>query len=213
MSKNQVLTSDTIKEGKTIDIAAHYNDYVLAQKAAGGDMQAFEQIYWQQHRCIYGICLRMTKNTAEAEDITQQIFVQLLRKIKGFRGDSALKTWLYRMTVNHTLMYFRQNKLRKEEITEDGELPEGNVLYEKKPKTERVIDNILLNRAIAKLPDGYRKTLILYDVYGYEHEEIAQILGCAVGTSKSQLYKARRKLRKILTTKIFVKNQNLQEIN
>ena len=206
MTKNQALTLDAMEEGKPIGISAHAGDYALAQKAANDDKQAFEQIYWRHHRYVFNICLRMTKNTAEAEDVTQQVFIQLFRKIRGFRGEAAFRTWLHRMTVNHVLMHFRQNKSRRDQITINGELLEGAILDEKKPRTERVMENILLSRAIAKLPDGYRKTLILFDIYGYEHEEIAQMLGCAVGTSKSQLYKARQKLRKLLTAKSFVGN-------
>ena len=100
------------------------SDYELAQKAADGDVAAFEQIYWQHHRRVFSVCVRMTKNVTEAEDVTQQVFLLLFRKIGSFRGDSAFSTWLHRMTVNTTLMHFRKNKTIKESTTEDGELPE-----------------------------------------------------------------------------------------
>ncbi len=178
---------------------AELSDFELAQKAAAGDVAAFEQIYWQHHRRVYSICLRMTKNVAEAEDVTQKVFLQLFRKIGSFRGDSKFSTWLHRMTVNTTLMHFRKNKTIKESTTNDGELPEVIHTGDKKHNKPYVVDNIALTRAISQLPNGYRKVFILHDIQGYEHQEVAKILGCASGTSKSQLYKARRKLRKLMT--------------
>ena len=187
-------------------------EYELAQRAAGGDTKAFEEIYWKHHRRVYGVCLRMTKNTAEAEDVTQQIFLNLFRKIGSFRGESAFSTWLHRMTVNQMLMHFRSAKIRKEETTEDGELPESAFARSLKPnEANQVIDRFQLNEAIEKLPDGYRKIFILHDVQGFEHEEIASMLNCAAGTSKSQLFKARRKLRRLLETKAKFSKQNLRE--
>ncbi len=176
------------------------SDYELAQKAAAGDAAAFEQIYWRHHRRVFGICLRMTKNEAEAEDVTQQVFINLFKKIGSFRGDSAFTTWLHRITVNQMLMRLRSNKSRREEITETGELPEinykGSATF---GNANQIISRLQLNEAIAKLADGYRKVLILHDIEGFEHEEIAQMLGCASGTSKSQLHKARNVLRRLLT--------------
>lgn len=175
------------------------SDFELAQKAADGDAAAFEQIYWQHHRRVFNICLRMTKNVAEAEDVTQQVFLLLFRKIGSFRGDSAFSTWLHRMTVNTTLMHFRKNKTIKESTTNDGELPEGIYSGGRKHSKTHFVDSIALTRAIGELPNGYRKVFVLHDIQGYEHKEIAQMLGCAAGTSKSQLFKARRKLHKLMT--------------
>lgn len=180
--------------------SARLLEYKLAQKAAKGDIQAFEQIYWQYHRRVFGVCFQMTKDADEAEDATQKVFLQLFRKIDSFRGESAFSTWLHRLTVNQVLMHFRTDKARKERTTEDGELPEGSLFHKDNQGVHQVINRLALNKAIAKLPDGYRKVVILHDIQGYEHEEIAQILGCASGTSKSQLFKARQKLRKLLTT-------------
>ena len=174
-------------------------DYELAQKAAAGDVDAFERIYWQHHRRVFGICLRMTKNTTEAEDVTQQVFLNLFKKIGSFRGDSAFTTWLHRITVNQMLMHLRSNRSRKEDITETGELPENNYrVLEKSGSANQIVHRLQLNEAIAKLADGYRKVLVLHDIEGFEHEEIAKILGCASGTSKSQLHKARRVLQRLL---------------
>ncbi len=190
--------------------AARRAEYDLAQKAGTGDVEAFEQIYWLHHRRVFGICVRMTKNTAEAEDVTQQVFLQLFRKIGSFRGSSAFSTWLHRMTVNQVLMHFRANKSRLEQTTEDGELPESNfVLNKKSGDANQIIDTFQLNQAIAQLPDGYRKVLILHDIQGFEHNEIAEMLGCAAGTSKSQLFKARRKLRGMLAYEKNLPNQAL----
>lgn len=187
------------------------SDFDLAQKAAGGDVAAFEQIYWRHHRRIYSICLRMTKNAAEAEDVTQNVFLLLFRKIGSFRGESAFSTWLHRMTVNTTLMHFRKNKTIKEAPTDDGELPEG--LYSGSEKTGKTqfADRIALTHAISELPEGYRKVFVLHDIQGYEHQEIARILGCADGTSKSQLYKARRKLQTLLSAENKFPTQILSE--
>lgn len=187
------------------------SDYELAQKAADGDVAAFEQLYWQHHRRVFSVCLRMTKNVAEAEDVTQQVFLLLFRKIGSFRGDSAFSTWLHRMTVNTVLMHFRKIRRTKESVTEDGELPERIYSGNKRHSKTNFVDSIALTRAINELPDGYRKVFILHDIQGYEHKEIAQILGCADGTSKSQLYKARRKLQKLMTAENKFPMQKLRE--
>jgi RNA polymerase sigma-70 factor (ECF subfamily) len=173
-------------------------DYELAQRAAAGDAAAFEQLYRQHHRRVYSLCLRMMQNEAEAEDLTQEVFVQLLRKAGMFRGDSAFTTWLHRLTVNQVLMYFRKKGVRLERTTEDGEMPEQVVKGTENMARMPVVDRIALDRAVAKLPPGYRAVFLLHDVEGYEHEEIAKALGIAAGTSKSQLHKARMKLRNIL---------------
>lgn len=184
----------------TASEAARAADFELAQKAAGGDVGAFEQIYWKHHRRVFGICLRMTKDVYEAEDVTQQVFLNLFQKIGSFRGDSAFSTWLHRITVNQMLMHLRTSKLRREELTEDGEMPEVSSTPLTKPSNpNQIINRLHLNEAIAKLADGYRKVLILHDIEGFEHDEIAEMLGCASGTSKSQLHKARRVLRRLLS--------------
>lgn len=173
-------------------------DPILARKAADGDMQAFEELYRRHNRRVYSLCLRMTQNTTEAEDLAQEAFIQLLRKIGSFRGDSAFTTWLHRLTVNQVLMHFRKRKTRDEKTTEDGETPDQVVLGTENPMRMPVIDRIALDKAIAQLPPGYRAVFILHDVEGHEHTEIGRMLGCSVGTSKSQLHKARMKLRRLL---------------
>ena len=173
-------------------------DYALAQAAASGDMPAFEALYERHHRRVYSLCLRMTGNTAEAEDLAQEAFIQLYRKIGSFRGESAFTTWLHRLTVNQVLMHFRKRGVRFEQTTDDGDVPVQVVQGTENPASMPVVDRIALDRAISQLPPGYRTVFILHDIEGHEHEEIARMLGCSVGTSKSQLHKARMKLRGLL---------------
>lgn len=198
--KNEISGINSTTETAAEAEAARAADFDLAQRAAAGDVDAFEQIYWRHHRRVFGLCLRMIKNVHEAEDVTQQIFLNLFQKIGSFRGDSAFSTWLHRITVNQMLMHIRTNKIRKEDVTEDGELPEVSFIpLAKLGNPNQIVSRLHLNEAIAKLAEGYRKVLILHDIEGYEHDEIAEMLGCASGTSKSQLFKARRVLRGLLT--------------
>jgi RNA polymerase sigma-70 factor, ECF subfamily len=163
-----------------------------------GGLPPFEELFKLHHRRVYAVCLRMTGNVAEAEDLTQEVFVQVFRKLDTFRGESAFTTWLHRLTVNHVLMHFRKNRSRKEQLTEDGELPEHVLKGQKVLTSFPILDRLVLDEAIVKLAPGYRAVFILHDVEGLQHLEIANILGCSVGTSKSQLHKARMKLRRLL---------------
>jgi RNA polymerase sigma-70 factor (ECF subfamily) len=174
------------------------SDHALAVAAGQGDMSAFEQIYARHNRRVYSICLRMTQNAAEAEDLAQEAFIQLFRKIGSFRGESAFTTWLHRLTVNQCLMHFRKRSVKLERTTEEGETPVQIVRGTENPNAMPVLDRIALDKALTQLPPGYRTVFLLHDVEGHEHEEISKILGVAVGTSKSQLHKARMKLRKLL---------------
>ena len=185
---------------KAVDIAKA-TDFELAQLASGGDMTAFEEVYRRHHRRVYSICLRMLQNTSEAEDLTQDVFIQLYRKIGIFRGDSDFTTWLHRMTVNQVLMNFRKRTVKFEKTTEEGDTPEQIVAGTAHPEKMRIVDKIALDNAIEQLPAGYKNVFVLHDVEGFEHEEVARILGCSVGTSKSQLHKARLKLQKLLKKK------------
>ena len=174
------------------------SDLALAIAAGKGDMAAFEKLYERHNRRVYSLCLRMTQNAAEAEDLAQEAFIQLFRKIGSFRGDSAFTTWLHRLTVNQCLMHFRKRSVKLERTTEEGETPVQVVTGTENPNAMPVMDRIALDNALTQLPPGYRTVFVLHDVEGHEHEEIAKMLGVAVGTSKSQLHKARMKLRKIL---------------
>jgi len=162
-------------------------------------MEKFEEIYHLHHKRVYSICFRMLQNAADAEDLTQQVFIQLFRKLHTFRGESSFTTWLHRMTVNQVLMHFRRRVVKTEKTTDDGSTPVRIVSGTENPSRPALIDRIALNHAIGQLPAGYRLVFILHDVEGFEHEQIGKMLGCAVGTSKSQLYKARQRLRELLT--------------
>jgi RNA polymerase sigma-70 factor, ECF subfamily len=184
-------------------ITSAASDYELAQASASGDMAAFEALYERHHRRVYSLCLRMLANPTEAEDLAQEVFVQLFRKIGSFRGESAFTTWLHRMTVNQVLMHFRKRGVRLEQTTEEGdELTDVVQAGTERPQAMPVVDRIALDAAIAQLPPGYRSAFVLHDIEGYEHEEVARLLGCSVGTSKSQLHKARMKLRALLNKKV-----------
>jgi RNA polymerase sigma-70 factor, ECF subfamily len=172
-----------------------------AQRAAAGDMDAFEKVYRRYNQRVYSHCLRMVRNPTDAEDLTQEVFIQLFRKINTFRGDSSFTTWLHRLTVNQVLMHLRKPIVKTEKTTEDGATPIRIVRGTENPSRMAQIDRIALDHAIAQLPPGYRVVFILHDIEGYEHEEIGKILGCAVGTSKSQLHKARLRLRQFLTAR------------
>jgi len=140
----------------------------------------------------------MTNSQTEAEDLTQEVFIQLFRKVGSFRGDSAFSTWLHRLTVNQVLMYFRRRSVKNEKVSDDGEMPEQMVHGSANPNRMQVVDRIAIKNAVAQLPNGYRSVFMLHDVEGYEHEEVARRLGISIGTSKSQLHKARLKLRMLL---------------
>lgn len=177
------------------------SDYALAQRSARGDMEAFDILYERHHRRVYSLCLRMTQNVQEAEDLTQDAFIQLYRKIGSFRGDSAFTTWLHRLTVNQVLMHFRKRSVKMEKTSEEGDPPVQIVMGTENHRMMPVIDRIALDNAIRQLPPGYKSVFVLHDIEGHEHEQVARLLGCSVGTSKSQLHKARMKLRRLLTQK------------
>jgi len=182
------------------DIAA---DLELAHRISLGNMEAFEELYAQYYRRIFALCYRMTRSQYEAEDLTHDIFVHVYKKIQSFRGQSALMTWLHRVTVNQVLMHFRRKNARPKEVSSDTELDS----HFSAVSTDATVSNgparIELETAIAALPPGYRLVLLLHDVEGYEHGEISSIAGISVGTSKSQLHKARRKLRKLINRDTF----------
>ena len=173
------------------------------ERAKQGDAGAFEALYYLHKRRVYSLCLRMTANTAAAEDLTQEAFLQLFRKIGTFRGESAFSTWLHRMAVNVVLMQLRKKGLPVVSLEETLESEEE--APRKEPGAEDVnlagsIDRLRLEHAIGLLPPGYRMIFLLHDIEGYEHNEIAGIVGCSIGNSKSQLHKARMKLRDLLKT-------------
>jgi RNA polymerase sigma-70 factor (ECF subfamily) len=174
----------------------------LIERAKLGDAEAFQALYDKHKRRVYSLCLRMTANTAEAEDLAQEAFLQLFRKIATFRGESAFSTWLHRLSVNVVLMHLRKKSLPVVSLEETTQGTE-----EDSPKRDfgaddialaGSIDRMQLQRAVDDLPPGYRTIFVLHDIEGYEHNEIAKIAGCSIGNSKSQLHKARMKLRDLL---------------
>ena len=173
-------------------------------RAQAGDHHAFEQLYSLHKRRIYSLCLRMVGNIAEAEDLTQEAFLQLHRKIATFRGDSAFSTWLHRLAINVVLMQLRRKGLPVISLDEAMEpAPEerpGRSFGAPDLTLSGAIDRLALQRAIDDLPAGYRLIFVLHDIEGYEHNEIASMLDCSFGNSKSQLHKARLKLRDALRT-------------
>jgi len=177
------------------------SDLDLVRRAQEGDSDAFASLFHAHKARVYSVCLRLANNTAEAEDLTQDAFVQAFRKLSMFRGDSALSTWLYRIAVNTVLMRFRKKALLQVSLDEPDNQDARSVRREYGSKDARLassVDRIALTRAIGELPGGYRTIFLLHEVEGYEHQEIAELLNCSVGNSKSQLHKARLRIRESL---------------
>jgi RNA polymerase sigma-70 factor (ECF subfamily) len=183
-------------------LAAEMSEAEAIEGAKQGDGRCFEVLYAIHKNRVFSLCLRMVGNYAEAEDLTQEAFLQLYRKIATFRGDSAFSTWLHRLAVNVILMQLRKNGLSEVSLEEALEPTEEEGAKKDFGSEDQnlggYIDRVILERAIDSLPAGYRTVFVLYDVEGYEHNEIAELLGCSMGNSKSQLYKARLRLRSLL---------------
>jgi RNA polymerase sigma-70 factor (ECF subfamily) len=176
----------------------------LIRRAQAGDREAFSSLYETHRRKVYSICLRITREPSEAEDCAQEAFLQCFLRLSTFRGDSALSTWLYRLTVNVVLMRLRANHNRPMSVelapTGDnaGEVSYLNLLPVEDLHLSGAIDRIAIGRALRRLPPGYRTIFLLHDVEGMAHSEIARKLGCTIGNSKSQLHQARLRLRRFL---------------
>jgi RNA polymerase sigma-70 factor, ECF subfamily len=182
------------------DSAALNETIHLAQQ---GDADAFEDLYRLHCRRVYALCLRMLGDPVEAEDLAQEAFLLLFRKIHTFRGESAFSSWLHRLTANVVLMGFRKKKAPTTSLDEviRGNEDENPMRWEVGAPDLRlagVFDRTNLETAIDQLPEGYKRMFLLHDVHGYEHNEIAEILDCSIGNSKSQLHKARKRLRELL---------------
>jgi RNA polymerase sigma-70 factor (ECF subfamily) len=174
----------------------------LVKRAQQGDSEAFAALFHSHKARIYSVCLRMTSNAAEAEDLTQDAFLQVFRKITSFRGDSAFSTWLHRISVNTVLMHFRKKSLSQVSLDEPYSNEDGAKVRREFGTRDAdlagCVDRIALARAMKELPPGYRTIFLLHEVEGYEHKEIAEMLGCSVGNSKSQLHKAKLRIRQLL---------------
>lgn len=183
-----------------MEMMATLTDFQLARASAAGQEWAFESLYQQHRRRVYSLCLRMLRNQEEAEDVTQEVFLQVYRKIGGFQGASAFTTWLHRLTVNKVLMHLRRKRRwQAEEPCDTEELRAASDRCARSRRDDFRIEPVDLEKAIGRLPTGYRLVFLLHDFEGYEHAEIGRLLGVSIGTAKSQLHKARRKLRQMLS--------------
>jgi len=178
--------------------SARAAELALVERCRSGDLGAFEELYRAHAGRVYSLAVRMLGNTADAEDLLQEIFLAAHRKLGSFRGDSALGTWLYRLATNQILDYIRSRAARAGQLT-DG-LEDDSVVPDAAGHRlgDRAIARIDLERALAQLPEGSRAAFVLHDVEGLEHSEVAEVLGIAEGTSKSQVHKARLRLRRLL---------------
>ena len=170
------------------------SDAGLVERAARGDVQAFEELYRANLGRVYALCLRMTGDPSVAEDLVQEAFIRAWQKLATFRGSSAFSTWLHRVTVNVALGDRRRISRREGRVSMVGE----EAINESPARATTPSDFLDLDRAIAALPDGARKVFVLHDVEGFRHAEISDLMGIAVGTSKAQLHRARKLLRKAL---------------
>jgi len=171
----------------------------LVERCRRGDLAAFDELYKAHAGKLFSVTCRMVGNPADAEDLLQEIFLSAHRKLDGFRGDSALGTWLYRLATNQCLDYLRSRAARTNQLTDALDDERGYVEQDRGGLAERSISKMDLERALAQLPDGCRAAFVLHDVQGLEHREVAEALGIAEGTSKSQVHKARLRLRVLLS--------------
>jgi len=181
------------------------NELILVRRAQRGDEEAFATLFQLHRRRVYSVCLSMTRDASEAEDLTQEAFLHVFQKVRTFRGDSAFSTWLYRLAVNTVLMKRRRHK-SPPMLSLDAPVPSDSPslrceLGNRDPNLSSTIDRISPHRAIQALPSGYRKIFGLHEVHGYQHHEIAELLHCSINTSKSQLHHAKRKMRGLLFPK------------
>jgi RNA polymerase sigma-70 factor, ECF subfamily len=187
---------------RIVMLASAMSETEAIDRAKQGDRECFEFLYKLHKRRVYSLCLRMIGDVEAAEDFTQEAFLQLYRKIATFRGESAFATWLHRLTVNIVLMHVRKRRVPEVSLEEtlvpiEDDGPQRNFGSEDQVLTGS-IDRVNLERVVESLAPGYRIIFVLHDVEGYEHQEIAEMLGCSIGTSKSQLHKARMTLRQQL---------------
>jgi RNA polymerase sigma-70 factor (ECF subfamily) len=179
--------------------APRREDLALVERCRQGDLGAFEELYKAHSGRLYSLAVRMVGNKTDAEDLLQEIFLAAHRKLETFRGESALATWLYRLGVNLCLDYLRSRAGRAMQVTDP--LDDEPALFDAGSRrlADRTLAKMDLERALAQLPEGCRTAFILHDVEGLEHREVSEIMGIAEGTSKSQVHKARMRLRHLLT--------------
>jgi RNA polymerase sigma-70 factor (ECF subfamily) len=177
------------------------SEAMLVRRALAGEADAFAKLFEAHRGRVYAVCLRMTNNPADADDLTQEAFIQAFRKLATFRGDSALSTWLHRVAVNTALMHFRRQAVPKATIEAPAD-HEGDrrEFGRQDDRLHHSLDRIALTRALEALPSGYRTIFELHEIGGYGHREIAKLLSCSVGNSKSQLHKAKQRIRECLVS-------------
>jgi len=174
----------------------HHADLALAERCRAGDFEAFETLYREHSARLFALTVRMLGNRTDAEDLLQEVFLAAHRKLKSYRGDARLSTWLFRLATNLCLDHLRSKAARMTQAT--SSLDEENAAEPAGPAVGAV-HQIDLERAVAQLPRGCRAAFLLHDIEGFEHREIASMLGISEGTSKSQVHKARLKLRRLLS--------------
>lgn len=206
MATRAISTTETNVIPVEKPIMRDATERTLVQRAQEGDEEAFATLFRLHKRRVFSVCLQMTNDVAEAEDITQEAFLQVFCKLRTFRGEAAFSTWLHRIAVNTVLMKLRRCKfpptLSLDEPAEPDSPSWWRELGKKDPNLSGAVDRILLHRAIRELPAGCRKIFGLHAVHGYQHHEIAKLLNCSVGNSKSQLHKAKMKMRELLHPKL-----------
>ena len=176
-------------------------ELALVERCRKGDLAAFETIYRTHSGRLYSVACRMLGNPADAEDMLQEIFLAAHRKLDSFRGESALGTWLFRLATNLCLDHLRSRAARTAQVTDALDDEPSLADSGSRKLAERTVAKMDLERAMARLPEGCRTAFVLHDVEGLEHREVAEMLGIAEGTSKSQVHKARLRLRAMLGRK------------
>jgi RNA polymerase sigma-70 factor, ECF subfamily len=179
-------------------LAGREADRALVERCKAGDLGAFEELYRQHAGRLFSLVSRMLDNPADAEDLLQEVFLSAHRKLETFRGESALGTWLYRLAMNQCLDYLRSRASRSNQVTDPLDDEPGWYEPGRRGLAEQAVSKMDLERALTRLPEGCRAAFVLHDVEGLEHREVAEVLGIAEGTSKSQVHKARLKLRALL---------------
>jgi RNA polymerase sigma-70 factor (ECF subfamily) len=173
-------------------------DAELVSACRRGDRRAQYQLYSRHKDWVYNVAFRMANNRQEAEDITQKVFIRVFSKIDSFRGDSLFSSWLYRLTANICINHFRSEKSRKEKVSNELSKDENQSTEVFKSGEEKFSLRPFLEKAISSLPEGYRLVFVLHHIEGYGHQEIGKMLNITEGTSKSQLHKARKELKRML---------------
>ena len=196
MATSKVIEHPSSKDAASNPVRAE--EMALVERCRRGDLAAFEELYRTHAGKLFSVACRMVGNPADAEDLLQEIFLSAHRKLDGFRGESALGTWLYRLATNHCLDYLRSRAARTNQLTDELDDDPGHYEPGRGGLAEQTVTKMDLERAVAQLPEGCRAAFVLHDVQGLEHKEVAQALGIAEGTSKSQVYKARLRLRSLL---------------